>query len=161
MYCQISVAPPWDEVIGKELIGRHTRVVVGEIQAPTFKEFVTASRRPLGKGAVADGIPRGTWQVLPYKVLWVQNLVVLWAWTEGTTPARWVVAKDITHRDLLSICCPTCLLPRGGAIPPCKPDAAIPGFDWPALLDTRGLCRNVASTKRAWLRMPPTTDQFL
>ena len=85
--------PPWNEARGKELIDRHTRVVVGEAKPPSFKEFVTASHRPLGKGAAAEGPPTGTWQLLPYKVLWVLYLGVLWAWKEGTTPAKWVAPK--------------------------------------------------------------------
>ena len=36
--------------------------------------------------------PMGAWQLLPYKVPWVPYLGVLWAWTERTTPAKWVAA---------------------------------------------------------------------
>ena len=52
-----------------------------------------ATSRLVRKGAAADGIPTGAWQLLPEKVLWVLYFGVVWAWTEGTTPARWVAAK--------------------------------------------------------------------
>ena len=51
--------PPWDEEQGKELIDRHVRKILGEVKPPTYKEFVRAISRPLGKGAAADGIPTG------------------------------------------------------------------------------------------------------
>ena len=85
--------PLWDEERGKELIDRHVRKTLGEGKPPTYKEFMRATSRPLGKGAAADGIPTGAWQLLPYQVLWVLYLGVVWAWTEGTTPTRWVAAK--------------------------------------------------------------------